>query len=179
MSMGVLIDGKWTDDDETYRKGGAFVRATTAFRAFVTADGSAAFPAEAGRYHLYVARPCPWCHRTMIFRALKKLEDVVSMSMVEPLLLEGGWKFAVPDPIIVERLLHELYTKADPRYTGRVSVPVLWDKKTSTIVMHMNLPKSSACSTVRLPPSPTNARTIIPQYFALRSTRSTHASMRR
>jgi putative glutathione S-transferase len=92
--MGVLIDGKWTDDDETYRKGGAFVRATTAFRAFVTADGSAAFPAEAGRYHLYVARPCPWCHRTMIFRALKKLEDVVSMSIVEPLLLEGGWKFA-------------------------------------------------------------------------------------
>ena len=65
MGVGVLIDGKWTDDDETYRKGGAFVRATTAFRAFVTADGSSAFPAEAGRYHLYVARPCPWCHRTI------------------------------------------------------------------------------------------------------------------
>ena len=132
--MGVLIDGKWTDDDETYRKGGAFVRATTAFRAFVTADGSAAFPAEGGRYHLYVARPCPWCHRTMIFRALKKLEDVVSMSIVEPLLLEGGWKFAVPDPITGARFVHELYTKADPHYTGRVSVPVLWDKKTGTIV---------------------------------------------
>jgi putative glutathione S-transferase len=80
MGVGVLIDGKWTDDDETYRKGGAFVRATTAFRALVTADGSSAFPAEAGRYHLYVARPCPWCHRTMIFRALKELEDIVSMS---------------------------------------------------------------------------------------------------
>ena len=132
--MGVLIEGKWTDDDETYRKGGAFVRAATAFRAFVTADGSAAFPAEAGRYHLYVARPCPWCHRTMIFRALKKLEDVVSMSIVEPLLLEGGWKFAVPDPITGARFVHELYTKADPHYTGRVSVPVLWDKKTGTIV---------------------------------------------
>ena len=109
MGVGVLIDGKWTDDDETYRKGGAFVRATTAFRAFVTADGSSAFPAEAGRYHLYVARPCPWCHRTMIFRALKKLEDVVSMSMVEPLLLlEDGWKFAVPDRITGARFVHEL-----------------------------------------------------------------------
>ena len=135
MGIGVLIDGKWTDDDEeTYRKGDAFVRATTAFRAFVTADGSSAFPAEAGRYHLYVARPCPWCHRTMIFRALKKLEDIVSMSVVEPLLLEGGWKFAVPDAITGARFVHELYTKADPHYTGRVSVPVLWDKKTGTIV---------------------------------------------
>jgi putative glutathione S-transferase len=134
MGVGVLIDGKWTDDDETFRKGDAFVRATTAFRAFVTADGGAAFPAEAGRYHLYVARPCPWCHRTMIFRALKKLEDIVSMSVVEPLLLEGGWKFAVPDPITGARFVHELYTKADPHYTGRVSVPVLWDKETGTIV---------------------------------------------
>ena len=132
--MGILIDGKWTENEETYRKGGAFVRATTAFRASVTANGSAAFPAEAGRYHLYVARPCPWCHRTMIFRALKELEDIVSMSVVEPLLLEGGWKFVVPDPITGARFVHELYTKADPRYTGRVSVPVLWDNKTGTIV---------------------------------------------
>ena len=134
MGVGVLIDGKWTDDDETYRKGGAFVRATTSFRAFVTADGSSAFPAAGGRYHLYVARPCPWCHRTMILRALKKLEDIVSMSVVEPLLLEGGWKFAVPDPVTGASFVHELYTKADPHYTGRVSVPVLWDKKTGTIV---------------------------------------------
>ncbi len=135
MGVGVLIDGKWTDDDESYRKDGAFIRATTAFRAFVTADVDVAFPAEAGRYHLYVARPCPWCHRTMIFRALKKLEDVVSMSMVEPLLLlDKGWKFAVPDPVTGARFVHELYTKADPHYTGRVSVPVLWDKKTGTIV---------------------------------------------
>ena len=132
--MGILIDGKWTDKEETYRKDGAFVRPATAFRAFVTADGSSAFPAAAGRYHLYVARPCPWCHRTMIFRVLKKLESVVSMSLVEPLLLEGGWKFAVPDPITGARFVHELYTKADPRYTGRVSVPVLWDNKTGTIV---------------------------------------------
>ena len=71
--MGILIDGKWIDDEESYRKDGAFVRPATAFRAFITADGSSAFPAAAGRYHLYVARPCPWCHRTMIMRALKKL----------------------------------------------------------------------------------------------------------
>jgi putative glutathione S-transferase len=132
--MGILIDGKWIDDEESYRKDGAFVRPATAFRAFVTADGSSAFPAAAGRYHLYVARPCPWCHRTMILRALKKLEGVVSMSLVEPLLLKGGWKFAAPDPITGAGFVHELYTKADPHYSGRVSVPVLWDKKTGTIV---------------------------------------------
>ena len=132
--MGILIDGKWIDDEESYRKDGAFVRPATAFRAFITADGSSAFPAAAGRYHLYVARPCPWCHRTMILRALKKLEGVVSMSLVEPLLLAGGWKFAAPDPITGAGFVHELYTKADPHYSGRVSVPVLWDKNTGTIV---------------------------------------------
>jgi putative glutathione S-transferase len=132
--VGILIDGKWIDDEETYRKDGAFVRPATVFRAFVTADGSSAFPAEAGRYHLYVARPCPWCHRAMILRALKKLEGIVSMSLVEPLLLKGGWKFAEPDPITGVHFVHELYTRADPQYTGRVSVPVLWDKKTGTIV---------------------------------------------
>src|ERR1700684_1951220 len=132
--MGILIDGKWIDEEESSRKDGACVRPATAFRAFVTADGSSAFPAAAGRYHLYVARPCPWCHRTMIMRALKKLEGVVSMSLVEPLLLKGGWKFAAPDPITGVRFVHELYTKADAHYSGRVSVPVLWDKKTGTIV---------------------------------------------
>jgi glutathionyl-hydroquinone reductase len=132
--MGILIDGKWIDDDESYRKDGAFARPATAFRAFITADGSSAFPAAAGRYHLYVARPCPWCHRTMILRALEKLESVVSMSLVEPLLLGGGWKFDAPDPITGVGFVHELYTRADPHYSGRVSVPVLWDKKTGTIV---------------------------------------------
>jgi glutathionyl-hydroquinone reductase len=132
--VGILIDGKWTDDDESYRKGGAFVRPATVFRAFIAADGGSPFPVEAGRYHLYVANPCPWCHRAIIFHALKRLEGVVSMSVVDPLLLEGGWKFKQPDPITGARFVHQLYTQADPHYTGRVSVPVLWDKKTGTIV---------------------------------------------
>ena len=132
--MGRLIDGKWTDNDESYRQGGAFVRPATVFRSFITADGSSQFPAEAARYHVYVALPCPWCHRTMIFHALKRLEGVVSISMVDPLMLEGGWRFKQPDPITGAQFVHQLYTLADPRYTGRVSVPVLWDKKTGTIV---------------------------------------------
>lgn len=132
--MGVLIDGKWTDNEEAPRRGGAFIRPAAAFRAFVAADGGSPFSAEAGRYHLYVANPCPWCHRTMIFRALKKLENVVSISFVDPLMLEGGWAFKEPDPITGAKFVHELYTRADPHYTGRVSVPVLWDKKTGRIV---------------------------------------------
>ena len=132
--MGKLIDGKWTDNDESYRQGGAFVRPATAFRSFITTDGRSQFPAEAGRYHLYVAVPCPWCHRTMIFYALKRLEAVVSISVVDPTMLAGGWKFKEPDPITGAQFVHQLYTLADPHYTGRVSVPVLWDKKTSTIV---------------------------------------------
>jgi putative glutathione S-transferase len=132
--MGMLVDGQWIDNEEAYRRGGAFVRAAAAFRSFVTTDGASRFPAEAGRYHLYVANPCPWCHRTMIFHALKKLEGVVSISFVDPLLLEGGWKFKEPDPITGAKFVHELYTKTNPNYTGRVSVPVLWDKKTGTIV---------------------------------------------
>ena len=132
--MGVLIDGRWTDNEEAPRRGGAFIRPAAAFRAFVAADGASPFPAEAGRYHLYVANPCPWCHRTMIFRALKKLENVVSISFVDPLMLEGGWAFKEPDPITGAKFVHELYTRTDPHYTGRVSVPVLWDKKTGRIV---------------------------------------------
>ena len=134
MTIGRLVDGKWTDSDESYRQGGAFVRATPAFRSFITADGSSPFPPEAGRYHLYVALPCPWCHRTMIFHALKRLQGVVSISMVDLLMLEGGWRFKEPDPITGAQFVHQLYTLADPQYTGRVSVPVLWDKETGTIV---------------------------------------------
>src|SRR5579883_772951 len=109
--MGVLIDGQWTDNEEAPRRGGAFIRPAAAFRAFVAADGGSPFPAEAGRYHLYVANPCPWCHRTMIFRALKRLENVVSISFVDPLMLEGGWAFKEPDPITGARFVHELYTR--------------------------------------------------------------------
>jgi glutathionyl-hydroquinone reductase len=132
--VGILIDGKWTDNDESYRQGGAFVRPNTSFRSLITADGSSPFSAEAVCYHLYVALPCPWCHRTVIFHALKRLEEVVSISMVDPLMLEGGWRFTEPDPITGAQFVHQLYTLANPHYTGRVSVPVLWDKKTGTIV---------------------------------------------
>ena len=117
--MGRLIGGKWTDTDESYRQGGAFVRPTTAFRSFITADDSSQFQAEAARYHLYVALPCPWCHRTMIFHALKRLQGVVSISLVDPLMLEGGWRFKQPDPITGVQFVHQLYTLANPHYTGR------------------------------------------------------------
>src|SRR5579862_1942336 len=132
--MGMLVEGKWTENEKTYRRSGAFVRAAASFRAFVTADGASPYPDEAGRYRLYVANPCPWCHRTMIFRVLKRLEDVISISFVDPLMLEGGWRFGEPDPVTGAQFVHELYTRANPHYTGRVSVPVLWDKKTGTIV---------------------------------------------
>jgi putative glutathione S-transferase len=133
--MGLLVDGEWREDwYDTKRSGGNFVRPSSGFRKFVTADGSSGFPAASGRYHLYVAPPCPWCHRTMIFRVLKKLEGVVSTSLVEPLMLEGGWRFSNPDLLTDARFMHEVYRRADPKYTGRASVPVLWDKATGTIV---------------------------------------------
>lgn len=133
--MGVLVDGKWhVGWHDTARTGGHYVRAAAHFRRFVTADGSSGLRAEPGRYHLYVARACPWCHRAMIFRVLKRLEDVVSMSVVEPLMGDNGWTFAAPDPLTGARYIHEVYRAADPIYSGRASVPVLWDKQTRTIV---------------------------------------------
>ena len=133
--MGVLIDGQWRDDwYDTEKTGGAFERPTTTFRRWVTADGSSGFPAAAGRYHLYLALACPWCHRALLFRLLKRLEGVISLSFVEPLMLENGWTFAAPDPLTGARYAHEIYQRADPRYSGRASVPILWDKATRTIV---------------------------------------------
>jgi putative glutathione S-transferase len=135
MSMGVLVNGEWRDDwYDTAKSGGAFERPTTQFRRWVTADGSSGFPAAAGRYHLYLALACPWCHRTLLFRLLKRLEGVISVSFVEPLMLENGWTFATPDPLTGARYAYEIYRAADPRYTGRASVPILWDKATRTIV---------------------------------------------
>jgi putative glutathione S-transferase len=133
--MGLLIEGQWRDQwYDTKSSGGQFVRQDSRFRRWITADGSSDFPAAAGRYHLYVATACPWCHRTMIMRRLKALEDVISMSVVEPLMLEHGWTFAVPDPLTGARYIYEIYQKADAGYTGRATVPVLWDKETGTIV---------------------------------------------
>src|SRR5271169_1502186 len=142
--MGLLVNGAW-QEDISRTTNGQFVRPTTSFRNFVTADGSAGptgeggFPAEAGRYHLYVSLACPWAHRTLIFRKLKKLEDVISVSVVEPVLSKLGWEFgsgsaATLDTVNGKSTVAEIYLLTNPRYTGRVTVPVLWDKKRRTIV---------------------------------------------
>ncbi|CAO3427920.1 glutathione S-transferase family protein [Azospirillum argentinense] len=133
--MGLLIDGRWHDQwYDTKNSGGAFVRPETQFRNWVRADGSTPFQPEAGRYHLFVSLACPWAHRTLILRKLKGLEDVIGVTVVDPLMREEGWTFPEPDPITGSTRLHEVYTKADPTYSGRVTVPVLWDRKTGTIV---------------------------------------------
>lgn len=131
--MGLLVEGKWVDRwYDTKQSGGRFERPETAFRGRI---GSLEFPAEAGRYHLYVAHACPWAHRTIVFRKLKGLEQAVSLSYVEPLMLEHGWEFAPDgDPLYGSRHLHEIYTRARADYSGRVTVPVLWDKQAETIV---------------------------------------------
>ena len=142
--MGLLVDGVW-QEDVSRTKDGHFVRPTTRFRNWVTPDGSAGpsgdggFAAESGRYHLYVSLSCPWAHRTIIFRKLKALENVVSMSTVSPDMLKDGWTFNVAegssgDTANGKSKLSEIYLLADPRYSGRVSVPALWDKKRKTIV---------------------------------------------
>jgi putative glutathione S-transferase len=144
--MGLLVDGVWQDEQHSARTpDGRFVRPTTRFRNWVTEDGSpgrtgeGGFAAARGRYHLYVALPCPWAHRTVIMRVLKGLEDVVSMSVLEPLYGPHGWRFGTspgtsPDSVNGASELAEIYLRADPRYTGRVSVPALWDKERRTIV---------------------------------------------
>ncbi|MBN9431716.1 MAG: glutathione S-transferase family protein [Bosea sp.] len=144
--MGLLIDGVWRDQwYDTSKSGGRFVRSTAGFRNWVTPDGSAGptgkggFRAEPGRYHLYIARACPWAHRTMIFRALKGLEGIIDYSVVHWRMLENGWTFE-PGPGVTgdlvngKEFLHQVYTLADPTYSGRVTVPVLWDRETKTIV---------------------------------------------
>lgn len=131
----MLIEGRWHPGDvRTPGHAGRFVRADSAFRDAVTADGSSGFPAEAGRYHLFVSWACPWAHRTAIFRAVLGLEEAISMSSVQALMLDDGWTFAAPDPVAGTGLLREVYTRARPQYTGRVTVPILWDKQTGTIV---------------------------------------------
>ena len=144
--MGMLVDGVWQDVwYDTKETKGHFKRAASQFRNWVTADGSAGpsgtggFKAEAGRYHLYVALACPWAHRALIFRKLKKLENIISVSIVDPLMLENGWEFKNRDGGTVDHIfganaMWEIYTRADPHYSGRVTVPVLWDTRTGTIV---------------------------------------------
>jgi len=132
--MGMLIDGEWHTAPPAQGGSGEFVRQTSTFRHQITADGSSGFKAEAGRYHLYVSRACPWCHRTMLYRVLKRLENVISISYIAPLMLEEGWTFPQPDPLTGARRIYELYQQADPLFTGRATVPILWDKETHGIV---------------------------------------------
>ncbi len=138
--MGQLVDGIWQVETLAVRsKDGRFVRAETQFRDFISADGSSGFKAEAGRYHLYVSLACPWAHRTLIFRVLKGLEGAISISVVDPFMADTGWAFGesegcIADPLFGARHLHEIYTQAEAEYSGRVTVPVLWDRKRGTIV---------------------------------------------
>ena len=142
--MGVLIDGKWRDEElpQETAQTGAFNRMDSIFRQRVTADGSSGFKAEAGRYHLYVAHGCPWAHRTLIFRALKKLESAISVAYAIPGLKKEGWTFeenpafpeCEPDRVNGFHYLHEAYSACEPHYTGKITVPTLWDKKTRRIV---------------------------------------------
>jgi putative glutathione S-transferase len=144
--MGMLVDGKWHDVwYSTKETGGRFQRDASRFRNWVTPDGAAGpsgedgFKAEPGRYHLYVSYACPWAHRTLILRTLKKLEDVISFSVVHHFMGENGWTFlaedgATGDALYGSDFLHQIYTRANPAYSGRVTVPVLWDKQRQTIV---------------------------------------------
>ena len=133
--MGLLVDGQWhTDWYDTKSTGGEFVRKDSQFRHWI---GEPGFAAEAGRYHLFVSLACPWAHRTLIFRKLKKLERIIGVTIVDPKMLEHGWVFSEvsrDNPIEGIDYLHQVYTTADANYTGRVTVPVLWDKKRRTIV---------------------------------------------
>jgi glutathionyl-hydroquinone reductase len=144
----MLVEGKWTDNWQPVQakdEKGGFVRQISSFRNWVTPDGSAGatgtggFAAEPGRYHLYVALICPWASRTLIARKLKKLDDIISVSVVEPELTNHGWRFgdypgSNRDDLNGATYMHELYTRADAAFTGRATVPVLWDKKRGTIV---------------------------------------------
>lgn len=145
--MGLLVDGTWTDQwYDTKSTGGKFVRSAAQFRNWITADGSAGesgkagFQAESGRYHLYVSYACPWAHRTLIFRKLKGLEDHITVSAVHPDMFDEGWTFATDahgatgDTLYGLSHAHNIYTKADQTYSGRVTVPILWDKQQETIV---------------------------------------------
>lgn len=144
----MLVDGKWSTDWHPVQakdEKGGFVRQISGFRNWVTPDGEPGptgegdFPAEAGRYHLYVAYICPWASRTLIGRNLKGLTDVIGLSVAEPALTKEGWRFggypgSTVDDVNGATYMHEIYTRADPHYTGRATVPVLWDKKRGTIV---------------------------------------------
>mgnify|MGYP000064838300 FL=1 len=135
--MNMLVDGEWrTDAYQATNEEGEFDRQETTFRDWIQDDPDAEYPAESGRYHVYISRACPWAHRVAMVRRLLGLEDDVSLSIVEPVRYEDGWEFSeeYPDPVYGEDYLRDIYTRADPDYTGRVTVPVLWDRERETIV---------------------------------------------
>ena len=139
MATGMMIDGEWKNEGYEKDEKGRFQRNPTTFRDRITADGSTRFPPVANRYHLYVSYACPWAHRTLIMLQLKGLDDAISISVVDPYMGEDGWQFsdfrnAIPDTVNNIKYLREVYAKADSNYTGRVTVPILWDKETATIV---------------------------------------------
>ena len=134
--MGQMVDGVWEPGWHGISSGGAFARPPTRFRERVSAEPGARFCAEAGRYHLYISYACPWAHRALVTRALRGLEEAISITVVSPLMGDDGWVFRAedPDPVAPARFLREVYLRADPRYTGRVTVPILWDKASGTLV---------------------------------------------
>jgi putative glutathione S-transferase len=139
MGLGLLQNGNWVSEREQEDQKGRFIRPSTTFRNWITADGSSGFMAEPDRYHLYVSLACPWAHRALLMRQLKGLTDTISVSVVDPVIDQNGWEFsdapgAIPDSVNQADYLWELYVKAEPGYNGRVTVPVLWDKQTHRIV---------------------------------------------
>jgi putative glutathione S-transferase len=140
--MGALVEGKWQAKSDHKTEDGRFVRPASRYRNWVTADGTpgptgeGGFKAEPGRYLLYVSLACPWAHRTLVFRRIKKLTEAIEVACVAPRTFSEGWEFSeeCPDPLYGKSRLYEIYLKADPAYTGRVTVPVLWDKERETIV---------------------------------------------
>lgn len=136
MATGMLVEGEWKTEERQEDDEGRFVRFVTTFRDFVTADGSSGYKAQPDRYHLYISWACPWAHRTAIMRKLKGLEETVGLSVLDPVIGKGGWAFSDehPDPVNGASYLRDIYTKADPSYTGRVTTPVFWDKQEATIV---------------------------------------------
>ncbi|MGF1568386.1 MAG: glutathione S-transferase family protein [Nodosilinea sp.] len=139
MAIGRLVDGKWTTAWTERDESGQFKRMPTLFRHSITADRSGGFRAEPGRYHLYVSLGCPWAHRTVLLRSLKGLQDAIGLSIVDPVISDQGWQFSerwgsIPDSLYEADYLWQLYVRAKPDYTGRVTVTVLWDKHTETIV---------------------------------------------
>lgn len=141
--MGYLNNGDWIVETKLPTQQGRYVRSVTSFRERITADGSSGYPPESGRYHLYVSLSCPWAHRVLLMRQLKGLETVISVSVANPIVGEQGWEFSEQgdhsDPVYNFRFLWEVYRKAKADYTGRATVPVLWDRLTQTIVNNESL----------------------------------------